>query len=1355
MTKKEKIDQGCPEGVDASSSNKALTAEEISDKYTVRELREILRENGLSVSGKKPELVERVLPILNDDSNETTDDASNDDSISSTLTNYGINYGDLAIQDESLMEDNAELDIEGFTQNGLIMSDSAISVVSSDSSNVDLKIKVPEVSYSDFESTVFTFKNLDLSILPSSNPQSLELSALMGSLELITDRDYVNLKGLNLFSKSFPDDGICLDLGIRDFFYPNFYNATISFEDLDFNMAIGLDGQKLAISVNLPSLKLINKDYRVLLSDLHDLNLSDFDLSISIRDFHYTNFNDVILSMDDINVSLEPILNSNSFDVLIGMNSFDVTGITFNELFPMLNIDTINIKAPKDDSELPINLTGHISPLDVTKLDLLSIGSLLSSGFDMDTYTRNMSSLYEGSSEMDAPGFSIGSIFKDFDYSSLDGIVLNLSGLMDLIDVDLTDFGIDLSDYDLSAISLPEIFDALSNSDFSMSTIKSIWNLLTTGSDDLSLSGLVSFDAENFDMSSLLGSLNISLEDISGILDVLEDSDLDLGKIFENIDISCLDSIVLNLTGLLDSIGIDSSVLDDLGIDLSDYDLSAIKLSDLLGILNNFDIDMSTISALLKVFDLELDEIELSSLIASFDAENFDITTLLASLNISVDDISAILNILKNLDLDLAKIFENCDESILDSVVLDLTGLIASLGIDLSALDIDMPDCDLSAIKLSELIGIISNIELDMSTITAVLNLFGIDLSEIDLSGLIASFDEENFDMSTLLGSLDLSGVDISAIIDVFKNSDLDLSGVFENCDISCLDAITLNLTGLIDSLGIDLADLGIDLSDYDLSAIKLSDLIGVLSNSDIDFSDIASMLLSEDKPITIGEGVTDATPNYYHVDCNVADVDFNEATGKWEYQGLEIKYYNKDKHEGRLSKKEVKEHNEKCKKSSSDFSEFDFSEIDLSGFIASFDEENFDMASLLGSLNLSGLDISGIVNLFDNLDLDLGKIFKNCDYSCLDAIVLDLSGLIDSLGIDLSALDIDMPDCDLSAIKLSDLIGILSNIDLDMSTIIDVLKLFGIDLSEIDLSNLIASFDEENFDLSALLESLDLSGLDISGILDMLKNMGSIFENCDYSCLSAIVLNLSGLIDSLGIDLADLDIGLSAYDLSAISLSDIIDILANFNLDMSTIVAVLKLLGIDLSEVDLSGLIASFDADNFDMSGLFDSIDFSGLDFSAFKDMFNNLDLDFASIFENCDYSCLDAIMLDLSGLIDSIDIDLSALGIDVSGYDLSAISLSDIIDIFTKSDFIKSAVSAILNLFNLDWDEIDWSGLIVSFDVDEVDMHDLLTSLDVPGLDISAILDMLNENGFDLSEFLKQLLGVFMENTVPELAS
>ena len=1351
MTRKEKTfksDEGYHE-FDSASSRESLTAEEISEKYTVRELRDILKENGLSVSGKKQELVERVLPILNECSNESSFEGENDDSISSTLVSYGINYEDLAIKDKSVMGDNAKFNIEGFTQNGLIMSDSTMSILSSDSSNVDLKINIPEVSYSDFESTVFTFKNLDLSILPSSNPQSLGLSAILDSLEIITERDYLTLKGLNLLSQSFPDEnGVGLEIGINSFLYPNFNNATISFDDLDFNLAMGLDGQKLAISVNLPTLKIINKNYRVILSDLnlnfvlHDLKLSDFDLSISLSDFHYTNFDDVHVSMDNINVSLEPILDSNSFDIIISMDSFDLSGLSFDSLFPMLNIDSINIKTPATDLESPINMTGHVSPLDVSKIDLSSIGALLTAGLDVNAYTRSMSSSYECSSDVSS---YIGSIFKDFDYSSLDSIVLNLTPLIDSFGIDFADFGIDLSDYDLSAISLSDIIGALGNSDFTISGIKSLLKLSSFDMDDLDMSGLISFDLDNFDISSLLSSLNISLEDISGILDMLEDSDIDLGKIFKDIDLSCLDSIVLNLTGLLDSIGID---LADLGMDLSDYDLSAIKLSDLIGILSNFDIDLSTISFLLKVFGLELNEIELSSLIASFDAENFDITTLLGSLNLSVDDISGILDILKNSDIDLAKIFENCDSSILDAVALNLAGLIDSLGIDLSALGMDLSDYNLSAIKLSELIGILSNFELDMSTIAAVLKSFGIDLSEIDLSGLIASFDTDNFDMSSLLGSLDLSDFDFSGIIDMLKNSDLDLGGVFENCDYSCLDAVSLNLSGLIDSLGMDLSALGMDLSDYDLSAIKLSDLIGILNNSDIDFYDIASMLLSEDKPITIGEGVTDATLNYYHVDCNVADVNFNEATGKWEYQGLVIKYYNKDKHEGRLSKKEVEEHNEKCKKSG-----LNLSEIDLSGLIASFDADSFDMSSLLGSLDLSNLDISGIADMFNNLDLDLGKIFENCDYSCLDAIVLDLTGLIDSLGIDLSALDIGLPDCDLSAISLSTLIGILTNIDLDMSTVISVLKLFGIDLSEIDLSNLIASFDEENFDISSLLGSLDLSGLDISGILDMLKNIDGVFENCDYSCLDAIVLDLTGLIDSLGIDLADLGIDLSDYDLSAISLSDIIGIFNSFDLDMSTIVAVLKLFGIELDGLDFSGLIASFDADNFDISSLLGSLDLFDFDISGFVGMFNNLDLDWAGIFENFDYSCLDAIVLDLSGLIDSLDIDLGDLGIDLSAYDLSQISLSDIIGALMNSDFIKSAIEAILNLFSLDWNELDLSGLIVSFDVDELDISGLLTSLNVPGVDIPSILDLLNDNGLDLTEFLKRLLSMFMEKTAPEL--
>jgi hypothetical protein len=1067
MAKKKKTLKGDEGKPDADSGSEALTAEEVSKKYTVAELRYILRQNGLKVSGKKQELVERVLPILNGDSceepvEERSDDSQlteareyevkkiilaepedsspeedvdltfqdNEELLNSSLSTFGINYEDLPIKDKILIDDGADLKIQGSTQDGLSVSDSTMSITAaSDSSNVNLKMNIPEVSYSDFNSTVFTFNDLDLNILPRSNPQTLVFSALMNRLDIITEANYVNLKGLDLFFKSFSEEnGICLDIDINSFLYPDFNGTSFYFEDLDFNLSIGLDGQSLAISVNLPVLNLINKDYKVSLSDLNlnvvlsDLKLSALDVSILMSDFHYTNFDDVIVDMNNVDVSLEPISDSKSANVLIRMGGMDATGLnSFDELFPMLNITEVHFKNPTADSDALINLTGSMSLLDISKMDLSSIGSLLSAGFDVDAYTRNM---------------------PVQDKSSQDG---------DTIDVSTT-----------------EVSDS-------------------------------------------------------------EESGFDLGSVFANCDYSCLGAIVLDLTGLFGSIGID---LDSFGIDMSGYDLSAISLSDLIGAVSNSEFIMSALSALLKLLNVDLTNLDMSGLIVGFDKDNFDLSTLLASLNLSDLDVAAILDMFANSDIDLGSIFENCDYSCLDAIKLDLSGLLDSLGIDLASFGIDVSGYDLSAISLSDVIDILSNFDFDISTISSMLKLFGLDLDDIDLSGLIASFDFENFDLSTLLASLNLSDLDISTIVDMFNNSDVDFASIFENCDYSCLGAIELDLTGLLDSAGIDLAEFGIDVSDHDLSAISLSDVIDILSNCEFDMS----ML---------------------------------------------------------------------------DLSGIDFESLDMSGLISSFDADNFDLSGLLASLNLSDLDISAVLDMFNNSDVDLGSVFENCDYSCLGAIELDLSGLIDSLGIDLASFGIDVSDYDLSAISLSDVIDILSNIDFDMTTVAAALKLFGIDLESLDLSGLINSFDFENFDISALLASLNLSDLDISGIAAMFNNLdvdlANIFENCDYSCLSAIKLDLTKLIDSAGIDLADFGIDASDYDLSAISLSDVIDLLKNSDL-MPAITALMEVFSFDLENIDMSGLIVSFDADNFDISPLLNSLDLSGLDSSG---IFDNFDME------------------------------------------------------------------------------------------------------------------------------------------------
>lgn len=96
------VDEGYLEGDFEVSGvgNEELTAEEVSKKFTVAQLKDILRENNLKVSGKKQELVERVLTVLN------TDDAESDEEISADL--------DLTDKAKEFLKENEWMDLYMF-----------------------------------------------------------------------------------------------------------------------------------------------------------------------------------------------------------------------------------------------------------------------------------------------------------------------------------------------------------------------------------------------------------------------------------------------------------------------------------------------------------------------------------------------------------------------------------------------------------------------------------------------------------------------------------------------------------------------------------------------------------------------------------------------------------------------------------------------------------------------------------------------------------------------------------------------------------------------------------------------------------------------------------------------------------------------------------------------------------------------------------------------------------------------------------------------------------------------------------------------------------------------------------------
>ena len=205
------VDEGYLEGDVEVTADVEITAEHISKKYIVSELKDILRENGLKVSGKKQELVERVLPLLKE-----AKDASNLNV--STSSNKSFENLELTDKAHEFLKENEWIDLylfaliqfrfedyetyvegssAGMIETGLNFCDEVISraLVNNhfDVFRLALSAKAHVYAYDgDYES----FLDYDLQhFILGLNPISLD-SQSYATYEIINENNVINLRNV-------------------------------------------------------------------------------------------------------------------------------------------------------------------------------------------------------------------------------------------------------------------------------------------------------------------------------------------------------------------------------------------------------------------------------------------------------------------------------------------------------------------------------------------------------------------------------------------------------------------------------------------------------------------------------------------------------------------------------------------------------------------------------------------------------------------------------------------------------------------------------------------------------------------------------------------------------------------------------------------------------------------------------------------------------------------------------------------------------------------------------------------------------------------------------------------------------